>query len=283
MAVSVAPLTTTVMSAVDDRHAGIASGINNTAARTAGLLGVAVMGIFILNAFNKSLDSRMAAIGIAPEVRELLFQLPLILLLFVLSRHSGELVSRYGAKWPLTVGPLVAAIGFVLFAIPGIGGSYWTTYFPAVAVLGLGMAVSVAPLTTTVMSAVDDRHAGIASGINNTAARTAGLLGVAVMGIFILNAFNKSLDSRMAALGIAPEIRELLDEQRINLAAAEIPIDLSSELRARLKLNIAESFLAGFRLVMFIAAGLALASAATALLMIEGKRSIRLQRKQLGA
>jgi len=209
--------------------------------------------------------------------------LPLILLLFVLSRHSGELVSRYGAKWPLTVGPLVAAIGFVLFAIPGIGGSYWTTYFPAVAVLGLGMAVSVAPLTTTVMSSVDDRHAGIASGISNAAARTAGLLGVAVMGIFILNAFNKSLDSRMAALGIAPEVRELLDEQRINLAAAEIPTDLSSELRARLKLNIAESFLAGFRLVMFIAAGLALASAATALLMIEGKRSIRLQRKQLGA
>lgn len=194
--------------------------------------------------------------------------LPFILIMFLLSRWSGGLVSRYGAKLPLTVGPVIAAIGFALFAVPGIGGSYWTTFFPAMVVLGIGMAISVAPLTTTVMGAVPVRSSGIASGINNAVSRTAGLLSIAVLNIFVLHAFNHGLDRRMAVLGIPSEVQQMLSKERIKLAGAELPPAAGAEMRTMLKQAIAESFVDSFRLVMFIAVGLALASAIVAALMI---------------
>src|SRR5205807_8260144 len=81
--------------------------------------------------------------------------LPLILLMFFLSRWSGGLVARYGPRGPLIIGPLIAALAFVLFAVPSIGDSYWKAFFPAMVVLGFGMAVTIAPLTTVVMNSVD--------------------------------------------------------------------------------------------------------------------------------
>lgn len=194
--------------------------------------------------------------------------LPFIALMSLLSRWSGGLVDRYGAHRPLSVGPLIAAAGFALHALPGVGGSYWTTFFPAVVVLGLGMAISVAPLTTAVMGAVESRHAGIASGINNAVSRTASLVAVAAFGLVALGVFGRSLDGRMEAMGTPPVVRAAMDAQRIRLAEAKPPASVGAAERAALERAVDHSFVDAFRWVMLIAAGLATASAAVAWTMI---------------
>ena len=197
--------------------------------------------------------------------------LPFVLIMFTLSRWSGGLVARYGAKIPLVIGPLIAAAGFVLFSLPGIGGSYWTTFFPAVVVLGIGMAVAVAPLTTAVMGSVDPQRTGIASGINNAVARTAGLLAIAVLGIVALATFAASLDSNLNALALPPGVRAALVAQQNKLLGITIPSGLSSATHVMIQNTISESFVTSFRVIMLIGAALALASALFSLLLIEGK------------
>ncbi len=194
--------------------------------------------------------------------------LPFILIMFSLSRWSGGLVARYGARLPLLIGPIISAVGFGLFALPGVGGSYWTTFFPALLILGLGMAVSVAPLTTTIMGAVDKSRAGLASGINNAVSRAAGLLSVAVLGVLLFQSFGKSLDRRLEALVIPAQVKQELRHQRAELAAIALPVSLSSDSHSALKRAIAGSFVDGFRVVMLIAAGLAVAGALTAWALI---------------
>jgi predicted MFS family arabinose efflux permease len=197
--------------------------------------------------------------------------LSFVLIMFGLSRWSGGLVVRYGAKLPLIAGPTMAAAGFALFARPDLGGSYWTTFFPAVVVLGLGMAITVAPLTTAVMSAVETRHSGLASGINNAVSRTAGLLAIAVLGIVMLAAFSGSLGNDLAALHVSSATRHLLDTQRTRLAAAQVPAGIGGAQRVALEHAIAQSFVAGFRAVMLIDAALASASALSAAALVGGK------------
>jgi EmrB/QacA subfamily drug resistance transporter len=188
--------------------------------------------------------------------------LPFILIMFALSRWSGGLVDHYGARLPLIIGPSIAAIGFALLALPGLKVSYWASIFPAVSVLGLGMAFTVAPLTTTVMGAVSAEFAGLASGINNAVSRAAGLLAIAVFGVVMLQTFSQRLETGLQNVAVHPSTRQLVLEQRIKLAGIELPKEISAAEEAELNRAIALSFISGYRSVMIIGALLALLSAA---------------------
>ncbi|QOT75978.1 MFS transporter [Cupriavidus basilensis] len=197
--------------------------------------------------------------------------LPFILLMFLLSGWAGGLVDRHGARKPLIVGPLVAAAGFALFALPGAaasGGSYWLTFFPAVLVLGAGMTISVAPLTTTVMNAVPLGSAGTASGINNAAARVATLLAIAMLGIVMVGVFDYRLDRALgqsvASGAVSVQVARSVQAQRAKLAAIALPAATDPQVKAAVRRAVDSAFVAGFRWVMLLSALLAAGGAACA-------------------
>jgi EmrB/QacA subfamily drug resistance transporter len=194
---------------------------------------------------------------------------PMILLLFFLSRWSGGLIARYGPRGPLVIGPVVAALGFALFAVPSVGDTYWRAFFPAVMVLGFGMAITVAPLTTVVMNSISPDRVGTASGINNAVARVSGVLAIAVLGIVMVKAFASRLDSTLAQFSLPPALLEQLQGNEIKLAGLQAPAGLDPGTKAAIEASIGEAFVFGFRIVMFTCAGLSLASAAVGWFMIE--------------
>jgi EmrB/QacA subfamily drug resistance transporter len=195
--------------------------------------------------------------------------LPFILLFSLLSRWAGGLVDRWGPKKPLVVGPLIVGFAFVLLALPGQGGNYWTTFFPGIVLLGLGMATSAAPLTTVVMTSVGADRSGVASGVNNAMARVAALLAIAIFGVAMLHTFNSARDRRLDSLELSPESRRQLDNDRAKLAATEPPPLLDLETLISVRRAIADSFIIGFRLVLTLAAALAVLGALIAWLVIE--------------
>jgi len=199
--------------------------------------------------------------------------LPFILIMFLLSRWAGGLVQKYGAKIPLIVGPAVAAIGFASFILPGVDGSYWKTFFLPMIVLGTGMAISVAPLTTTVMNSVAETRAGVASGINNAVSRVAGLLAIAVFGIIMLQAFNHALDTNLS--GLPSPIRQSLDQQRTKLAATDLPQNIAPATRVQMRGAIDRSFVVGFQAVMFTGALLATGGAICSWWLIKAQADIK--------
>jgi MFS family permease len=181
--------------------------------------------------------------------------LPFVVTMSLLSRWSGALADRIGARPLLICGPLLAASGLAILALPSVGGSYWTTFFPGLLVLGIGMALTVAPLTTTVMTSIDDEHhAGAASGINNAVARAAGLLSIAVLGAAAVGVFSRDLDERLVAAGAPIEVRRAMAEQSLHLAAAEPPAGADAQI---VRSAVQHSFVHAFRVTTITSAVLA--------------------------
>jgi EmrB/QacA subfamily drug resistance transporter len=194
--------------------------------------------------------------------------LPFVGTMSLLSRFTGALADRIGARVLLMVGPVLAGCGFLLLAFLSDRPTYWSAFFPGIVTLGIGMAITVAPLTTVVMTSIDEeRHAGAASGINNAVARVAGLLAIAVFGALAIVIFGRELERRLP-----PPLRAPMLAQRTHLAAAQLPRDLPPPAREAAARVVAEAFGKAYRLDLIVGAALAMGSAAGAAMMGGVKR-----------
>jgi EmrB/QacA subfamily drug resistance transporter len=188
--------------------------------------------------------------------------LPFTVILGLLSRWSGGLIDRFGARGPLIVGPAIAAGGFALLAISR--QPYWTILVPMV-VLGLGLAVTVAPLTTAVLNAVPTHRTGVASGINNAVASVGSLLVIAVLGSVAVSAMSRSLERRLESPAAPPEVRQAVEAARGGFVIPPLPASLGPEERQRAVRVVAASIDETVRMTLWIAAALALAGVLTAI------------------
>ncbi|WP_152568694.1 MFS transporter [Microvirga sp. BSC39] len=175
--------------------------------------------------------------------------LPFTLMMAVLSRLGGVLADRFGTRMLLTLGPLITALSFALLAPAVFHGSYWLAVVPVMAMMGLGMGITVAPLSTTVMNAAPDDRIGVASGINNAISRVAGLIAVAGLGIIA------TLGFQYAAAWASPEATGLFGQ-------ATFGTPLPSEARTdAARDTYTTAMVGGFGLVALICAAAAVASA----------------------
>lgn len=197
--------------------------------------------------------------------------LPFTLVLGVLSRWSGGLLDRFGARAPLIAGPTLTALGFLCLAA---SRPYWATLL-SMTLLGFGMAITVAPLTATVLNAVPAHRTGVASGINNAVAAVGSLLLIAVLGTVALGSFDRSLDRRLAAAHAPPSVTRTVRAARGAFVVPAMPAQLSAEERQLAHSIVADSLAATVRIALWIAAALAFAGALSAALTVRRDDSFR--------
>jgi EmrB/QacA subfamily drug resistance transporter len=192
--------------------------------------------------------------------------LPFTIIMALLSRWSGGLVDRLGARLPLVVGPAITALGFVLLAYTVRNGTYWA-FLVSLSVLGLGMTISVAPLTTTVMNAVPTDQMGVASAINNAVAALASLLAVAIFGAVALGLYDRALDRALAQSSASVEVTQAVIAARGKFAAASVGGASETGDQAKARRIITTSLAQSIEDIMALAAALALGAAASGALL----------------
>jgi EmrB/QacA subfamily drug resistance transporter len=188
--------------------------------------------------------------------------MPIILLLFLISRWAGAFADRVGPRLPLIAGPLVIAVGFFMYMMPGVEANYWLTFLPATVVFGIGLGVTVAPLTTVALGAVPNHLSGLASGVSNAVSRVATMLAVAMLGFIMVLQFGASLEDRTQSLALSDQDRLILELEALDLGGAEAPGYLEPELLKEVEVAIDHAFVDAYRLMMALCGILALVSAA---------------------
>jgi EmrB/QacA subfamily drug resistance transporter len=162
--------------------------------------------------------------------------LPVTVIMFVLSRRFGALADRFGPRFFMGAGPLVAACGLLLFQRIGTEVDYVSEVLPGLLVFALGLSMTVAPLTAAVLAGADTTQAGIASGVNNAIARVAGLLGTAAVGAAVAGSFGSSLDEHLSAVRLGPAARAAVAEaKRLPLGRPDVHGLLSAQASALTK------------------------------------------------
>ena len=187
--------------------------------------------------------------------------LPFTVIMGALSRWSGGLLDRLGARLPLTIGPAIVAAGFALFALSRPTASYWTGFSLPITIIGLGMAVAVAPLTTAVINAVPAHQTGLASGINNAVASVATLMAVAIFAAVVLGGFNRALDHQLQQPALSADVRQAIEQAHGKFVIAPSIPSERTEARMAAEAVIKAALADGIRLAMVLAATLALAGA----------------------
>jgi MFS family permease len=201
--------------------------------------------------------------------------LPMVVLLALLSRWAGGLADRYGARRLLILGPLLAGLGFFGLSLPDLShgaAEYWLTYLPPLVITGIGMGLTVAPLTTVVMTALSEDQVGIASGVNNAVARVAGVLAIALMGGLALLSFRYALSERAQSLPLEPGQRQALVAQSKDFGEAAPPENFSSDQAAKAELAIKQSLLLTFQRICYAMTALAFLASFSAFYWIEDKQ-----------
>jgi EmrB/QacA subfamily drug resistance transporter len=181
---------------------------------------------------------------------------PVSACLFLLSPRFGRLTARYGPRLPMTLGPIVGGLGMLLMLRVDLQADYLRDVLPALLVFGLGLSATVAPLTTTVLNSVEERHAGIASGVNNGVSRVAGLLAIAVLGAVIAAHFGSQLDARLQGQRLDPQVQRAVAEAKLRPIAGSRGQKLDPATRERLGPAIDDAALSGFHLGAGIAGAL---------------------------
>ncbi|HNP18109.1 MAG TPA: MFS transporter [Fulvivirga sp.] len=208
------------------------------------------------------------------ELQAGLSMLPVVILISTISPFMGKYVDLHGSRTPLIVGPMIVGCGFFFFSFAGITAGvqdYWTTYFPAFVLLGIGLGSTVAPLTTAVMGSVPEGSIGVASGINNAVARTAGVLAVALIGSFVLFSFKGYVYDQIKTMSFTPEVEQAVISASSNLGAAVPPEFVSNDDKRAITDLFHNSFVASFDRAVYIGAIMAWISGLVALIFIKRK------------
>jgi EmrB/QacA subfamily drug resistance transporter len=190
--------------------------------------------------------------------------LPFVIIVSILSRWAGGLSDRFGPRIPLMVGSCFAGLGFLLLTLASPQTSYLLGFMPALMTIGIGMGICVAPVTVAALGAAGEDNVGLASAVNNMAARTGGLIAIAVFGLLLADRFDAALTAALAPLNLPDTALQALAAQRAKLAAADLPAGLAPDIQAAVAAAIKTAFVSGYRWIMAAAGMMAFTSAVIA-------------------